>query len=60
MILSEAVAEGKRIRVTVFDAWEDRVYEGVPVMRGHSMYVDAGEERHQAELSEIIGVELSC
>lgn len=56
MILSEAVAEGKRIRVSVFDEWEDQVYEGVPVMRGQVMYVEDGEERHRVKMADVVGV----
>lgn len=56
MILSEAVAEGKRISVTVFDEWENVSYKGVPVMRGQVMYVDDGEGRHRVELSDIVDI----
>ena len=43
--------------MTVFDEWENRVYEGVPEMRGQVLYIADEWERHRIELSSIVQVE---
>lgn len=56
-VLAEALKDGARIQVTVFNEWADKVYEGIPEMRGNALYIVDGDERRRMEIADVVRIE---
>ena len=55
--LSSAIAEETRVRVTLFDEYEDRAMEGIPTLSGQSLRLRDGGIFHSVPLLRMTNVE---